>query len=60
MAKLEAEKTALESRLADPAVYNGSTRDLMDLQLRHAEIKEKIAAVETEWLEAQEALEGAA
>ncbi len=60
MAKLEAEKTALESRLADPAVYNGSTRDLMDLQLKHAEIKEKIVAVETEWLEAQEALEGAA
>ncbi|MBO6948605.1 MAG: ABC-F family ATP-binding cassette domain-containing protein [Rhodospirillales bacterium] len=60
MAKLEAEKTALETRLADPAVYNGSTRDLMDLQLKHADIKEQIAAVETEWLEAQEALEGAA
>jgi len=60
MAKLEAEKTALEARLADPEVYNGATRDLMALQLKHAEIKEKIAAVETEWLEAQEALEGAA
>lgn len=60
MAKLEAEKTALETRLADPNVYNGSTRDLMDLQLKHADIKEQIAAAETEWLEAQEALEGAA
>ncbi len=60
MARLEAEKTALEARLADPEVYNGATRDLMALQLKHAEIKEQITAVEMEWLEAQEALEGAA
>lgn len=60
IAKLEAEKTAVETRLADPAVYNGATRDLMELQLKHAEIKDAIAAAESEWLEAQEALEGAA
>ncbi|MGJ3259402.1 MAG: ribosomal protection-like ABC-F family protein [Rhodospirillales bacterium] len=60
IAKLEAEKASLEQRLADPEVYNGATRDLMDLQLKHANIKEAIAAAEAEWLEAQEALEGAA
>ena len=60
IAKLEAQKTTLEARLADPEVYNGSTRDLMDLQLKHAALKEELEAAEAAWLEAQEALEGAA
>jgi len=60
IAKLEAQKTTLEARLADPEVYNGSTRDLMDLQLKHAALKEELDAAEAAWLEAQEALEGAA
>jgi len=59
IAKLEQQKSTLESRLADPQVYNGSTRDLMDLQLKHAKLKETIAEAEAVWLEAQEALEGA-
>ena len=60
IAKLEQQKAVLESKLADPGVYNGSTRDLMDLQLKHAEIKEALETEEAAWLEAQEALEGAA
>lgn len=60
MSKLEEQKQKLEARLADPDIYNGSTKDLMDLQLKHAEVKDAVAAAETEWLEAQEALEGAA
>ena len=60
IAKLEADKAVLEAKLADPAIYNGSTRDLMDIQLKHAEIKDALAEAESAWLEAQEALEGAA
>ncbi len=60
IAKLEADKQALEAKLADPEVYNGATRDLMDLQLKHAQIKEDLSTAEEAWLEAQEALEGAA
>lgn len=57
MAKLEAEKVAIEAKLADSSAYNGSTRELMALQLEHAKVKEALAATETEWMEAQEALE---
>lgn len=60
MAKLEEQKSKLEARLADPEIYNGSTRDLMDLQVKHAEVKESMSEAEMAWLEAQEALEGAA
>ena len=59
MAKLEQKRAELEAQLADPKIYNGSTSDLMALQVKHAEIKESIAGAESEWLEAQEALEGA-
>lgn len=60
MAKLEIEKKQLEAKLADPNAYNGSTRDVMALQLKHSELKEALSAAEAEWLQAQEALEGAA
>ena len=60
IAILEKDKAALEAKLADPEIYNGSTRDLMDLQVRHADIKSQIAEAETDWLTAQEALDGAA
>jgi ATP-binding cassette subfamily F protein 3 len=60
MAKLEEQKSVIEAKLADPSVYNGSTRDLMDLQLKHAEVKDALGEAEATWMEAQEALEGAA
>ncbi len=60
IAKLEEQRSALEAKLADPAIYNGSTRDLMDIQLKHADVKEAIEAEEAAWMKAQEALEGAA
>lgn len=60
IAKLQEKKEVLEARLADPEVYNGSTRDLMDLQLKHADIKETLEKAEEAWLEAQEALEAVA
>ena len=57
MERLTRQKSDLETRLADPAVYNGPTAKLMDLQVRHGEVKRKIAEAEDAWLEAQEALE---
>jgi ATP-binding cassette, subfamily F, member 3 len=58
MSKLEADRKLIEDKLADPKAYNGSTRDVMDLQLKHAKIKEALNAAEAEWLKAQEVLEG--
>ncbi len=55
--KLQQRKSALEARLAEPEVYNGSTAKLMDLQLRYGDLKREIAAAEEAWLAAQEKLE---
>jgi ATP-binding cassette subfamily F protein 3 len=60
MAKLGEQKQKLEARLADPKIYNGSTSDMMKLQVEHSEIKEAMDQAEAAWLEAQEALEGIA
>lgn len=60
MAKLQEQKQKIEARLADPEIYNGPTSDMMDLQVKHAEVKEAMDTAEMIWLEAQEALEGAA
>ena len=60
MAKLASKCATIEAKLADPSIYDGPTSDLMDLQLKHAEAKDALAAVESAWMEAQEALEGAA
>ena len=56
---LQGKLSDLEARLADPEVYDGPTAKLMDLQLRHKEIKEEIAKAEEAWLAAQEELERA-
>lgn len=60
MAKFGEQKKKLEDKLADPKIYNGSTSDVMKLQVEHAEVKEAMDTAEAAWLEAQEALEGAA
>ena len=57
MRKLEQQRSAIEQRLSDPAVYGGPTRDLMELQLKLGEVKKKIATAEERWLETQSALE---
>jgi ATP-binding cassette subfamily F protein 3 len=59
MEKLGARKAALEAKLADPEIYNGSTTKLMDLQMEHGTLKQAIAEAEEAWLEAQAALEDA-
>jgi ATP-binding cassette subfamily F protein 3 len=58
--KLQALKIALEAKLADPAVYNGPTAKLMELQLKYGELKQAIDTAEDAWLAAQTALEQSA
>ena len=55
--KLQQKKAALETRLADPEVYNGPTAKLMELQLRYGDLKREIETAEDAWLETQSALE---
>ncbi len=55
--KLGAKKDTLEKRLADPEVYEGPTAKLMELQVRHADIKTKLSETEEAWLELSERLE---
>jgi len=57
MEKLTVERTELEARLADPAVYEGPTAALMELQVRHAEIKSELTETEETWLALSEQLE---
>ncbi len=47
---LVAKRAKLEQKLADPAVYQGPTRDLMALQVKFGEIKREIAAAENAWV----------
>ena len=59
LAKLAAEKTRLEAKLADSAVYAGPTAELMRLQIKHGEVKAALAEAEEAWLAAQAAFEEA-
>ena len=59
MEKLTQEISALETKLADPEIYNGPTAKLMDLQLAHKKAKDKLAETEQQWLSAQETIDGA-
>ncbi len=55
--KLSADIEALEQRLSSPEVYEGPTAKLMELQLRHADFKAKLAEAEEAWLDLSERLE---
>ncbi len=57
--KLTAKRDMLEKKLADPEVYNGSTADLMALQIKLGDIKNEMATTEERWLEMSDALERA-
>ena len=61
LAKLEAERAAIEARLADPALYApGRAGDVTAANTRLASIGREAAAAEEAWLEAESALEAAA
>jgi len=57
--RLNAEKTALHEKLADPEFYDGPADRVADLNRRAGEIEKAIEAAEAEWLAAQEAIETA-
>ena len=55
--KLQAEKVTLHERLGDPKFYDGPAAEVAALNKRAGEIDRQIETAETEWLEAQAALE---
>jgi len=59
MAKLSAERTIIEAKLADPATYSGSPDVATELHRQKTRIERDLAHAENEWLVAQEALEAA-
>jgi ATP-binding cassette subfamily F protein 3 len=61
LSKLEAERAAIEARLADPAIYAaGRAAEITAANTRLAAIAREAAAAEEAWLEAESALESAA
>ena len=60
IAKLRAEQTRIEAKLADPAIYApGRVTEVTAANARLAAIKRETAVAEEEWLAAEEALEAA-
>ena len=57
--KLSKERAELERVMADPALYSESPGAMEDLQRRHYDVGQAMERAETEWLEAQAALEDA-
>jgi ATP-binding cassette subfamily F protein 3 len=58
MAKLNARKTEIDAKLADPAIYEDANKEtLKQLILDQAYVAKELEQLETEWLEQQEALE---
>ncbi|GFE91088.1 ATP-binding cassette domain-containing protein [Steroidobacter agaridevorans] len=58
LAKLEQERATVESALAEPDIYNPSSKQkLQELLQKQTQLKRDIANVETEWLAASEKLE---
>jgi ATP-binding cassette subfamily F protein 3 len=61
IAKLAAERTLLEKKLADPNIYSpGKSKDLTYINQRIAAIKRETDTAERDWLAAEAALEAAA
>ena len=58
MEKLHAEQRTLETALADPFSYDDANKNrLKEWLLRKGEVDRELEALETEWLEIQEAIE---
>ncbi|WP_199097080.1 ATP-binding cassette domain-containing protein [Dyella sp. ASV21] len=57
VATIEGELGQLETKLADPATYNGSTAEMMRLGQRQTELRKEKETLEAEWLELYEQLE---
>ena len=58
LARLEQDRGAVETALADPDIYNpGSKQKLQELLQKQTQLKRDIAATESAWLEASEKLD---
>jgi len=58
LAKLEQERAVVETALAEPDIYNPSSKQkLQDLLQKQTQLKRDISNIETEWLTASEKLE---
>ena len=57
LARLTAERSAIETALADPETYAGPPEKAAQLNKRRADAASRIATAETRWLEATAALE---
>jgi len=56
-AAIDSELNKLEAKLADPAVYQGPTHEMMKLGQQQAELRGEKETLEVEWLELYEKLE---
>ena len=54
--RLGRQRAEIETVLADPSTYEGSTADMLELGRKLAKIDNEISAAESAWLEAEEAL----
>jgi len=59
LAKLSAERSRIETRLGDAAIYDRPGDEVQALQIRFAELEQEIGAAEEAWLEAQSKIEAA-
>jgi ATP-binding cassette subfamily F protein 3 len=57
MEKLAGKRESLETQLADPEIYEGSTARLMEIQVNLGEVKRALEETEEAWLEASSRLE---
>ena len=57
VAKIDVALSALQERLADPAIYTGPTAVLADIGREQNALREEKAVLETEWLARYEAME---
>jgi len=56
---LSAERAGIETRLADPTVYDAPGDEVQALQIRFAQLEQEIGAAEEAWIEAQHKIEAA-
>jgi ATP-binding cassette subfamily F protein 3 len=57
--RLEKEKARLAEAMADPELYRGDSRKLIDLKMRLGRVEKDLASAEEAWISAQEALDRA-
>ena len=59
LARLEAEKARLVEQMADPMLYEGDNRKLIDLRQRLGQVEKNLESAEQVWMHSQEALDQA-